>query len=134
MRSLVAMTVCGLLAFAVIAADEKKDVVREIDLKGVKLSPVRGPLKEAQVIESLEDLEKVVGEGASKGIKIDFKAEKLAFFQWSGSGQDKMTYATETKDGKAVVTFTLMPGRTRDLRPHAHLYAIPADAEIKVGK
>ena len=106
--------------------------VREIDLKGAKLGEAMGKAGEPTKITSEDELKKAVGDDAAKGMKVDFKKEYLLFFQWAGSGQDKLTHASETKDKKATVTFTYTPGRTRDLRQHFHLFALPADAEITV--
>lgn len=146
MRYLLTTAVCCGLAFAATAAEkkpaepvkkeEKKEAgVREIDLKDAKLAESRGGKASAPtVIKTEEELAKAVGEDAAKAMKIDFKKEYLALFQWAGSGQDKLTHSTETKDGKTTVTTTLTPGRTKDLRQHAHLIALPAGAEWKFGK
>lgn len=129
------------VAFAVVAcgvavADEKKpEAVREIELKDAKLPAKEGgkwgdPTK----ITSEDELKKAVGEDAAKAVKADFKKEKLLLFRWAGSGQDKLSHTAETKDGKTTVAFGMAPGRTKDLRQHAHLFAVPADAEVKYGK
>jgi hypothetical protein len=141
MRYLSAIALCGLAAFLASAADEKKPddtkkeeaKVREIELKDVKVPAAKEGAKWAEptVIKNEDELKKAFGEDAAKAIKVDFKKEYLALFQWSGSGQDKLSHATETKDGKTTVTTSLAPGRTRDLRQHAHLIALPAGAEWK---
>jgi hypothetical protein len=151
MRYLMSMAVCGMLAF-VATADEKKPVdplkpvkpadptkdeagVREIDLKDVKLAEAKGgKASEPTVIKSEDDLKKAVGEDAAKAMKIDFKKEYLALFQWAGSGQDKLTHAVETKDKKTTVTTTYTRGFTKDLKQHAHLIALPAGAEWVMAK
>lgn len=116
--------------------DTKKDEdgVREIDLKDVKLGEAKGKVSEPTKITSEDELKKALGDDAAKAIKADFKKEYLLLFQWAGSGGDKLTEASETKDKKTTVTFTLTPGRTRDLRQHFHLFAVPTDAEWKVAK
>jgi hypothetical protein len=78
------------------------------------------------VIESLETLTEVFGDEGAKKISEQVKLDQLflVFFQWAGSGQDKLACAVEKQDDKTKVVFTFRPGRTRDLRPHAHLYAI----------
>ena len=107
-----------MMAFAVSAADEKKPVepvkpaepkkedpkkeeagVREIDLKDVKLKEnENGKASAPTVIKTEDDLKKAVGDDAAKAMKIDFKKEYLALFQWSGSGGDKLTHEVETKE------------------------------------
>ena len=139
MRYLSAAAVCGLAVLAAATADDKKpdapkEAVREIDLKGVKLAAKEtGKWSEPTVYKSEDELKKAFGDSA-KEVKVDFTKETLALFQWSGSGQDKLTHAVETKDGKTTVTTTFAPGRTRDLRPHAVLIALPVGAEWKAGK
>lgn len=116
--------------------DTKKDEdgVREIDLKDVKLGEAKGDVSKPTKITSEDELKKALGDDAAKAVKADFKKEYLLLFQWAGSGGDKLSEASETKDKKTTVTFTLTPGRTRDLRQHFHLFAVPTDAEWKVGK
>jgi hypothetical protein len=141
MRSLCALAVFGVAAFVASAADEKKPdaekraapAVREVELKDAKVA-AKARWDEPTVITTDDELKKAVGEDAAKAIVVDFKKEYLALFQWAGSGQDKLTHAAETKDGKTTVTTTLAPGRTRDLRQHAHLFALPVGAEWKAGK
>lgn len=162
MRYLVALTLCAVLALTASAQraiqtaparpvapppappvkeevkkdEPKKDDggVREIDLKDAKLGEANGAASKPTKITSEDDLKKAVGEDAAKGMKVDFKKEYLLFFQWAGSGQDKLAHASETKDKKTTVTFSYAPGRTRDLRQHFHLFALPTDTEWKFGK
>jgi hypothetical protein len=115
--------------------DPKKGDVREIDLKDAKVAEKLGAMvNEPTLIKGEEDLKKAVGDDAAKGMKVDFKKEYLALFQWSGSGGDKLSHDLETKDGKTTVTTTLTRGLTKDLRKHAVLIAIPAGAEWKFAK
>ena len=78
------------------------------------------------VIEDQKALTEAIGSEGAEEIagQVKFDQQLLVFFQWAGSGQDKLAYAVERAGDKAVVVFTFTPGRTRDLRPHAHLYAI----------
>ena len=55
--------------------------------------------------------------------KIDFQKQTLLVFAWRGSGQDKMTY-TIAESFPEQITFKLLLGRTRDLRPHLKIYAL----------
>jgi len=115
--------------------EKEKEAFTEIDLKDVKLGEAEGkgePVK----IASDEELTKAVGEEAAKAVakSVDFKKQYLVFFQWAGSGQDKLTASSETADKKTTVTFTKKLGRTKDLRQHAKLFAINKDAEYKFGK
>jgi len=62
--------------------------------------------------------------------KVDFQKQTLLLFAWRGSGQDKMTY-TIAESFPEQITFKILPGRTRDLRPHLNLYAIRKNVKIK---
>ena len=62
--------------------------------------------------------------------KVDFQKQTLLVFAWRGSGQDKMTY-TIAESFPEQITFKILPGRTRDLRPHLNLYAIRKNVKIK---
>lgn len=131
MRAVLAV-VCG-LTVAVATADEKKSVLREIDLKGYEVnSKERGDVTKPTKITSAEELAKALpGKDVPEkiGKQVDFSKEYLLLFRWSGSGQDKLTAAGEKK-----ATFTLKRGLTRDLRPHVHLFAVAKDAEWELAK
>src|SRR3954451_18370310 len=101
---------------------DKKVVAREIKVTG--LPTARGALKDPVKITSKDELEKAVSdkEVREKILKeVDLKKEFLLLFQWAGSGQDKM----EMKEEKGKATFSYERGRTRDLRMHAKLFALP---------
>ncbi len=59
--------------------------------------------------------------------EIHFDKQFLLIFAWRGSGQDKLTYAESDNS----VEFRLTPGRTRDLRPHVHVYALTSNVAWK---
>ena len=50
---------------------------------------------------------------------VDFKIEKVIYFAWSGSGQDKVAIGTAEGKTGSVVTFTYTAGLTRDV-PDRH--------------
>lgn len=109
----------------------KKTAAREI--KSEKLPTQRGAFGDPVKLATAEDLAKAVEDkDAREAIakQVDLKGEYLLLFRWAGSGQDKVEMAE--KDGE--VTFTYVRGRTRDLRNHAKLFALPAKATYKVAK
>ena len=63
---------------------------------------------------------------------VDFEKEQVVYFAWSGSGQDKLTFAAAGEQKGPDVIFTYAPGRTRDVRMHKKLFALPKDAKFKV--
>ena len=108
---------------------QKKTIAREITVKGLPM--VRGPFEEVKIAKK-EDLEKTFGKDLSETIlkEVDLKREFLVLFQWSGSGGDKI----EMSEDKGSVTFTYTRGRTRDLRQHAKLFALPNKTEYKLSR
>ncbi|MEC7565182.1 MAG: hypothetical protein VX738_05815 [Planctomycetota bacterium] len=62
--------------------------------------------------------------------KVDFQEQVLLVFAWRGSGQDKMTY-TVAESFPEQITFKILPGRTRDLRPHLKIYALRKNVKFK---
>jgi len=133
MRSLHICTLAILFAGAPIMGEEKKSAVRALDVKIEGVAPAK--FGEPTIIASDEELAKAIkDEAAAAEVKkaVDFKTEKVLYFAWSGSGQDKLTFTTvEGKKGPEV-TFTYAAGRTRDIRTHAKLFAIPKDGTFKI--
>jgi hypothetical protein len=131
--SILSVAVVALLVTITVRSEEKNAekgaMVKELDAKGVKPNE-RGTVAKPTVIAAADDLAKTVGEDAAVRVKkdVDFTKTQLLLFSWGGSGQDKLAF--EVKDKKVVFTFT--PGRTRDLRLHTHLYAIPKDYTFEV--
>jgi hypothetical protein len=111
------------------ADDVTKDrmIVKEINLKGLKLNPMRGRFGQPKEITSAEELARLFpDEEAQNRIKkeVDFTRVKLLYFAWSGSGQDRVTGTVKEEDNKTEVVFTFQPGRTKDLRTHHRLFAV----------
>jgi len=78
------------------------------------------------VIENQDALTETFGDAGAKKIsgQVDIGQQVLVFFQWAGSGQDELTCAVENRGDEVRVIFKFRAGLTRDLRPHAHLYAV----------
>ena len=135
---LTALALCGLLVPLTASAEDKKEekpaIVKEIDLKGLRIAPARGGnVMKPTTITSAEELAKAIpDEEAQAKIKkeVDFAKQQLVFFAWGGSGQDKLG---AIGDDVKMVLFVYTPGLTRDFRPHVHLFVIPKDATFKIG-
>jgi len=84
-------------------------------------------------IKSKEDAAKHFGEAALKELTeaVDFKKQFVLVFAWRGSGGDTLSYNVLESFPEQVV-FTRKPGRTRDLRPHAKVYALRANVKWRV--
>lgn len=114
-------------------ADEKNPAVRALDVKIE--GAVSARFGEPTVIANEEQLRKAIkDETAAAAIKkaVDFKSEKVLYFAWSGSGQDKLTFTSGEGKKSPEVTYTYTPGKTRDVRPHKKLYVLPKDATFKI--
>ena len=121
-----------LFAFVDMSAAESKSKVRKITIEAplprAKLSFAFGPPVE---ITSGDAIGKTIPN--SEAIdelkrKIDFDNEKLLVFLWSGSGEDRIL----AKEHEGKVVLTLVPGKTRDLRPHCELFAVARDVTYTV--
>lgn len=133
---------CAILALvgigSAMAEEVKKDVpaVREVTLKGLKRNNPRNKVTEPLVITDAETLAKEIPEEESlNAIKkeVNFQKEKVIFFAWSGSGQDKLVFdKLEKGDKGSEAVFKYTAGFTRDLRSHFHLFIVPKDATHKV--
>ena len=134
MRTLIVTSLTVLFASVLAMADEKKaSPVRVLDVKidGEVTNRFGSPV----VIADLEQLAKAIKDEAAFAVikkAVDFDKEQVVYFAWSGSGQDKLAFAagTDKKGPDVIVTYT--PGRTRDVRMHKMLFALPKDAKFKV--
>jgi hypothetical protein len=135
MRTAVMTVACGLMVGVLGAADEKDKLVREVELKDVKVTPpAKSVVTKPKTIKDAEELAKVIpdkGQAAKVAEKVDFAKEKLVLFAWNGSGRDKLTASDKKTDKGVVVTFAYEEGRTRDLQQHRKLFVVPKDAEVK---
>lgn len=123
---------CAALAAAPKEGD--KPTARLLNVR-IDVAGKNGRPADPVVISSADELAKAIrDEEAAKAIKgaVDFKTEQVLFFAWAGSGQDRLTVATEDGKRGPEVTVTYSPGRTRDLRQHGQAVAIPKGAAFKV--
>jgi hypothetical protein len=130
-RYSICLSVLALTA-AVFAADPKETTVRALEVKVE--GPAKGRATEPVAIRSADELAKAIpDEAAVAAVKkaVDFEKEQVVYFAWSGSGQDKITFASAGA-AAPVVTFSYTAGRTRDIRAHTKLFALPKDATYKV--
>jgi len=83
--------------------------------------------KEAARFFKPTDLKKIVKQ-------VNFDRQFVLVFAWRGSGGDRLTVAETFARPENVrhVEFRLRPGKTRDLRPHVHVYAVRSDVKWKV--
>lgn len=123
---------CCLRVLAEDKTKEKTPVVKKIEVKG-RLPFQRGRFGKPKEIKSAKELTSALPEAVAKEVakEVDFDKQLVLVFAWSGSGQDKVT-AKEDAENKGNVIFQYRPGRTRDLRPHVHVFAVRKDSKWKI--
>lgn len=109
---------------------ENETVIAHLNFPG----KVRGVFSKPKSLKSMTELEEVLSkEEIEKLVKgINFKTQKIVLFQWSGSGQDRIDTTMITEGDKSVLNVQMFPGRTRDLRQHAHALVMPIEQEWKI--
>ncbi len=119
------------VAFAIAAPDASIPAIKAVKEAtpndGVFKAAARGkPLE----IKSEEDAAKHFDEKSLAALKeqVDFENQFVLVFAWRGSGQDKLSYDV-AESFPEQVQFKLTPGRTRDLRPHIHVYALRSNVK-----
>jgi len=85
-------------------------------------------------LRSLEDAKKHFEGDALDQLKakVDFGNHTLLVFAWRGSGQDKLDYVV-MESFPEQIAFSRRPGRTRDLRPHVHVFALRSNVKWRAG-
>lgn len=71
-----------------------------------------------------ESMEKIANE-------VDFETQQVVVFAWQGSGEDRLMGRMPQAEG-AEATFTYVAGRTRDLKPHCSIFAMPKGTKVQV--
>src|SRR5262245_51700418 len=91
----------------------KDGIVRKIDLDGHSPKALKGDVSKPTKITSAEELEKVIPANAFPDKEpqdritpqVDFTKEYLLFFDWRGSGLDKLSFEVEEGKHGPVVVF-----------------------------
>jgi hypothetical protein len=133
MRLFICITFLASITVVSTAEDKKRETVRTIDVSIP--GQAKGKATDPTVIATAEELAKVIGDDDAVAVvkkSVDFKKEKVLYFGWAGSGQDKIAFTVEEGKKGVEVSFTFTRGRTRDLRQHKKVFALPKDATFKV--
>ena len=82
------------------------------------------------VVKSKEEAAKHFGKEAIATLvkAVDFKKQVVLVFAWRGSGGDQLNY-TVAESFPEQITFSRQFGRTRDLRPHAKVFALRSNVK-----
>lgn len=126
--------ITGIAAFCMLAgiASAQEAIV------AIEVVPEKSVIKDSLwnrpiIIKSSEDAARYFEEDALEALDkaVDFKKQFVLVFAWQGSGGDKLSYLVMESYPEQVV-FMRKPGRTRDLRPHAKVYALRTNVKWRV--
>lgn len=103
----------------------KLPAVQKVERVSFDAAKLFGAWSKPTVVKSEKEAAKLFGKEELAKLKkqVDFERQTLLIFAWRGSGQDKLTYEVLESFPEQVV-FKRVPGRTRDLRPHVHVFAL----------
>jgi hypothetical protein len=104
----------------------------------IKVAPENSIFKNSNfnkpiVVKSKEEASKHFGKEAVATLvkAVDFKKQIVLVFAWRGSGGDQLNY-TVAESFPEQITFSRQFGRTRDLRPHAKVFALRSNVKWSV--
>jgi len=104
----------------------------------IKVAPENSIFKNSNfnkpiVVKSKEEASKHFGKEAVATLvkAVDFKKQIVLVFAWRGSGGDQLNY-TVAESFPEQITFSRQSGRTRDLRPHAKVFALRSNVKWSV--
>ncbi|HIM31025.1 MAG TPA: hypothetical protein EYG57_15940 [Planctomycetes bacterium] len=85
------------------------------------------------VVRSARELAKHISEEqlAKFQDKLDWQKQQVLIFAWRGSGQDRLEFDVLESFPEQIV-FRYLPGRTRDLRPHLHLFVLRSNVKWRL--
>lgn len=67
-------------------------------------------------------------------MQVDFEKQKVLYFRWAGSGQDRLTHKVKGEGDDKTVVFNLERGRSRDLRRHRKVYTVPKSVKVETAE
>ena len=107
-------------------------------IESIKVKPESSIFKNSNfnkpiVVKSKEEAAKHFGKKAVASLvkAVDFKKQIVLVFAWRGSGGDQLNY-TVAESFPEQITFSRQFGRTRDLRPHAKVFALRSNVKWSV--
>ena len=124
------------------AAAEAEETEAEILVEEVLLMTRKFPNVEAEPgVPVILESEKAVTElftdkHTREGLimQVDFETQKVLYFRWAGSGQDKLTHKVKGEGDEKTVVFSLERGRTRDRRRHTKVYTVPKSVMVETAE
>ena len=136
-NSLLLLTAAIILGCSVMIAaepDAAAPAIKEIDAKPTADIFKAAKRNEPLALRTAEEAAKYFDKDALAVVekKVDFEKQLLLVFAWRGSGQDKLTYDI-AESFPEQIQFKIKPGRTKDLRPHLHVFALRSNVKWSVG-
>ncbi len=128
---MICFAICVAACFAAPVAAEEATAPAIVELNVKPLRAAYGIGRNNSVeIKSAKEAAKYFDEKAVAEISktVDFSKQTVLLFGWRGSGQDKLSYVV-AESFPEQITFTLRPGRTRDLRQHARVFALRSNVK-----
>jgi hypothetical protein len=128
---------CHLFSTTTLVAEENESAkdepaVKVVTLRDLEFEMPAGKVDEPILVTSEKEFAKTVPDKSARatlGKELDFANTQILVFRWDGSGQDRLTPETVTKNKVTTVSIYYKMGLTRDLRQHLVLLAIPAKAK-----
>jgi len=135
MSRFAAVCLVALLPAALFAQDDPEPKARAVQPREIVVEglPVRGGRPPRPILLPTEKhLAEVIPDANVRAAilkKVDFEKEHLVLFSWIGSGGDRIS-PTKSKTGEACFEFESSVDKSKGF--HAHLFAIPRGAKVKV--
>jgi len=128
------IAICREAPMPAVQLDKLKDMeptneAVESILKNEKAKTTIDKLNSPIVLTSMEEALKHLTRASMEKINVDFNKQQVVIFAWQGSGQDRLM-GSQSSDEEA--NFRYISGRTRDLRTHTAIYALPKGSSVKV--
>ncbi len=128
------IAICREAPMPAVRLDKLKDMeptneTVESILKNGKAKTTIDKLNSPIVLTSMEEALKHLTRASMEKINVDFNKQQVVIFAWQGSGQDRLM-GSQSSDKEAI--FRYISGRTRDLRTHTAIYALPKGSRVKV--
>ncbi len=120
-----------------VADDDAKQpaAVREIDLNGFKAEPPKSLVAKPTTITDRDELANSFPDREWRqriAKQVDFGAERLLYFRWSGASGDRLWSAVEEDKTGRLVVFHYFQGDEDDEHSHFRLFAVAKDVRDKV--
>jgi hypothetical protein len=125
--------VCAAIVCLTAVAAPAQEAITALDVLPVESVFENALWNRPRPIASMQEAAACFGREAlgTLGRQVDFEQQFLLLFAWRGSGGDRLRY-TVAESFPEQISFSLKRGLTRDLRPHAHVYALRSNVRWSI--